>query len=597
MKKYLQCKFNKPKDFLGLDITHNTPGEITLSMHTFTKKMREVLGFDDNLYGDVLTPGRTDKKVNREDEHEPNDKYRSYVGTLNWLSMGLRYDIAFTTKELSRVLDKPTKIANEIVNRALIYSYRTKDAHLKFSSLLMTGYIPPKTRRKPTDAISDYDVDHFNTYDGITHVDEKALQQEYTYPGNPLTLTCLTDIDLAGQPDTRQSTSAYTLYLNGTMFHWRAHTEKLIIKSTAAGEYIALSRGNQACKHVREILKFFGNTNNTYYLYTDNQAAEHIATQPNMTDHSRSIDIRHHEIKQDYVEGGMRIGGVSSDNNTADILTKNLQPPTHANHCAQLHILKPNVVAHTATLYNMHLSATKESAPTNPLTKQQKRRAKRQRKRERDYRLLAHPARNELYHLTNHETTDVSAFLTQMHKDREFFSPPHNPAPEPPRYITPQRRTRHPQCPTCLHQTPNRTHPSSQKRHTPSNKSHTPSRSAQRLTPVNNKRMTKPTQQKRAAKTISIFTQRDKTKIQTFQTSQNQPVNIKTKSKRENDKKTHKPKRNQSQKFSPSQPYRTKDQNLARSKNVANTTTFCPTSSRSSNFGQPNSDETDSENE
>jgi hypothetical protein len=109
--------------------------------------------------------------------------------------------------------------------------------------------------------------------------------------------------------------------------------------------------------------------------------------------------------------------------------------------------------------------------------------------------------------------------------------------------------------------------------------------------------MTKPTQQKRAAKTISIFTQRDKTKIQTFQTSQNQPVNIKTKSKRENDKKTHKPKRNQSQKFSPSQPYRTKDQNLARSKNVANTTTFCPTSSRSSNFGQPNSDETDSENE
>jgi hypothetical protein len=98
--------------------------------------------------------------------------------------------------------------------------------------------------------------------------------------------------------------------------------------------------------------------------------------------------------------------------------------------------------------------------------------------------------------------------------------------------------------------------------------------------------MKKPTQRKRAAKTISIFTQLDKTKIQKFQTSQNQPVNIKTKSKRENDKTTQKLKRNQSQKFSPSQPYRTKDQNLARSKNVANTTTFCPTSSHSSNFGQ-----------
>jgi hypothetical protein len=113
MKKYLQCKFDKPKDFLGLDITHREPGEITLSMYTFTTKMKDVLNIDDNIYGDVLTPGRTDKKVNIDDIHDPNDRYRSYVGTMNWLSMGLRYDVAFTTKELSRVLDKPTKTANE----------------------------------------------------------------------------------------------------------------------------------------------------------------------------------------------------------------------------------------------------------------------------------------------------------------------------------------------------------------------------------------------------------------------------------------------------------------------------------------------------
>ncbi len=142
--------------------------------------MREVLGIDDNLYGDVLTSGRTDKKVNREDEHSLNDKYRSYVGTLNWLSMGLRYNIAFTTKELSRVLDKPTKIANEIVNRALIYSYRSRDAHLRFSSLLMKGCTPPKTRRKPNDGITAYVVEHYNTYDGITHVDDTTQQQGYT---------------------------------------------------------------------------------------------------------------------------------------------------------------------------------------------------------------------------------------------------------------------------------------------------------------------------------------------------------------------------------------------------------------------------------
>jgi hypothetical protein len=97
------------------------------------------------------------------------------------------YDIAFTTtKELSRVLDKPTKTANEILNRALTYSYRTKDPHLRFSSLLMTGYTPPKTRRKPTDAITAYDVDHFNTYDGIKHVDEQEQQQDYIHHSHSL---------------------------------------------------------------------------------------------------------------------------------------------------------------------------------------------------------------------------------------------------------------------------------------------------------------------------------------------------------------------------------------------------------------------------
>ncbi len=174
---------------------------------------------------------------------------------MNWLTTGLRYDIAFVTKELSRVLEKPTRTANEIVHRALIYALRTQDAYLRFSNTLMHNYTPPKTRRITTYNIGEYEVDHFNTHDGIPHTDEQPQQQTYEHKGESLTLTCLTDIDLAGQPDTRQSTSAYTMFLNGTLFHWRAQTEKLIIKSTASGEYIALSRGSQARQRNLKILR------------------------------------------------------------------------------------------------------------------------------------------------------------------------------------------------------------------------------------------------------------------------------------------------------------------------------------------------------
>ena len=294
LKKYFQCKFQQPNDFLGLDLTIPQPGEINLSMKTFTSKMKEVLEIEDSYYGDILTPGRTDKKINKHEDKEENLQYRSHVGSLNWLTMGLRYDLAFVTKELSRVLNAPTKTANEIVKRALLYAVRTQHAHLNFSHAKMTGYTPPKTRKKPTDITTEYDTD-YNTVDGISHHEEEQTQQTYVHSGEQLTIVAQTDIDLAGQPDTRQSTSAYVLYLNGILFHWRAHTEKLIIKSTAEWEYIALSRGNEACKHVKNLLIYFGNQLNLYYLYTDSQAAEHIATQPNMTDQSRAIEIRHHD--------------------------------------------------------------------------------------------------------------------------------------------------------------------------------------------------------------------------------------------------------------------------------------------------------------
>jgi hypothetical protein len=55
-----------------------------------------------------------------------------------------------------------------------------------------------------------------------------------------------------------------------------------------------------------------------------------------MSEHSRSIDLRHHSIRQDYLDDLMRIGGVSSKNNTADILTKSLQPDLHTRHTTSL---------------------------------------------------------------------------------------------------------------------------------------------------------------------------------------------------------------------------------------------------------------------
>ncbi len=278
ISQHFKCKFNIPQDFLGLDITTNIPEETTLSMLTFTTKMLTAMSVTPWPYP-VITPGRTDIKIIKGENLESNETYRSKVGSLSWLMMGLRMDLVFTTKELSRVLTEPTKGENQILARILQHVEHTKHARLKFTRTNMLNYTPPKTRKKPNDLVNLYESDAYCLTDGIPNDDEAPTQYGYHYTlTSPLILTCLTDVDLGGQLPTRQSTSGYMLYLNGQLFHWRGRTERLIITATAAGEYIALSRGNQASKHVNEVMRFFGNHSPHYHLYTDNQAAEHIAT-------------------------------------------------------------------------------------------------------------------------------------------------------------------------------------------------------------------------------------------------------------------------------------------------------------------------------
>ena len=88
----------------------------------------------------------------------------------------------------------------------------------------MQDYKPPKTRRKPTDKETKcYDTE-YNLTDGIRHVDDQEPKQEYKYTKSHIKQVVLSDIDLAGQVETRQSTSGLMVYLNGVLVHWRGRT-------------------------------------------------------------------------------------------------------------------------------------------------------------------------------------------------------------------------------------------------------------------------------------------------------------------------------------------------------------------------------------
>ncbi len=106
--------------------------------------------------------------------------------------MGIRYDVVYATIKLSRVLSEPTKTANDMLDRALLYIKRTSDAYLSYSSERMHAYKLPPTRKKPSDISDTYQTD-YNVTNEIVHEDEKAPTQTYLHSGPSMHVVVQTD--------------------------------------------------------------------------------------------------------------------------------------------------------------------------------------------------------------------------------------------------------------------------------------------------------------------------------------------------------------------------------------------------------------------
>ena len=73
----------------------------------------------------------------------------------------------------------------------------------------------------------------------------------------------------------------------------------------------------------------------------DNQAAISCAQDPIPRLKSRHIDVRYHLVRNAVEEGQIKISYVSTDDNTADVMTKALPKPRHAELTAALRLESP----------------------------------------------------------------------------------------------------------------------------------------------------------------------------------------------------------------------------------------------------------------
>jgi hypothetical protein len=201
--------------------------------------------------------------------------YREAIGSLMYVAVATRPNIAFAVSALSQFLSNPGRAHWEAVKRIFKYLSGTKTLEL-------------------------------------------------TYGGERHGLEGYTDADGATQ-EHRHAMSGYAFLIDGGAVSWSSRKQELVTLSTAEAEYVAATHAAKEaiwlCKLIGEL---FPSLITPTPLHCDNQAALKLATDDNYHARTKHIDIRYHFIRHVVATSALKLSYCPTEDMVADIFTKAL---------------------------------------------------------------------------------------------------------------------------------------------------------------------------------------------------------------------------------------------------------------------------------
>ena len=136
------------------------------------------------------------------------------------------------------------------------------------------------------------------------------------------------DANWAGDLDNARSTTGVVFMLAGGAISFTSRLQQTVARSSMESEYMALYEAAQTAQQLRQLLTHLGvEQPSATEIFEDNEACATIANPKSYTRRSRHIDVRFHFTREAVENGIIAISMVSTDDQLADLLTKNLPAP------------------------------------------------------------------------------------------------------------------------------------------------------------------------------------------------------------------------------------------------------------------------------
>jgi len=204
-------------------------------------------------------------------------EYRSLVGSLRYL-VHTRPDLAFSVGYVSRFMEAPTEEHQAAVKRIIRYIAGSLRLGCRYG------------REKGATGLVGYSVS-----------------------------------DLAGDVDSRKSTSGSLFFLGGSPVTWQSQKQTIVAISSCESEYVAAA--TTTCQGIwlaRLLSEFSSSDAKPFVLRVDNQSAIALAKNPVFHDRSKHIELKYHFIREAVETKKLELEFVPTEFQLADMLTKPL---------------------------------------------------------------------------------------------------------------------------------------------------------------------------------------------------------------------------------------------------------------------------------